>query len=262
MTSSRRRLVMRANMKRRGFTLIELLVVIAIIAILAAILFPVFVTAKERAAQASCLGNLQQLSKSTMMYADDWTGRCMAQVDANGQPSGAMEGIPNCTLDQVAGDWAKPVIPGESRWTSSVFPYVRSRLVFSCPKTRYIHQHPNGNGGLNAWKISICGVNNSYLLSGVMSGKSFSSIKKSSKMVMFWEEAIDSSVGSRMYPVRNEGAIHNPYFYGGFANMKPQCHDNGGDYVYVDGHVAWYRDVWYNDMFDDRLPHSPIGNGH
>ncbi len=59
-------------MKERGFTLIELLVVIAIIAILAAMLFPVFAKAREKARQTSCLANCRQMITATMMYTDDW----------------------------------------------------------------------------------------------------------------------------------------------------------------------------------------------
>ncbi len=69
--------------QRRGFTLIELLVVIAIIAILAAILFPVFAQAREKARQTTCTSNLKQIGTAFMMYVQDydetyppWTGMC------------------------------------------------------------------------------------------------------------------------------------------------------------------------------------------
>jgi prepilin-type N-terminal cleavage/methylation domain-containing protein len=58
--------------KRRGFTLIELLVVIAIIAILAAILFPVFSRAREQARKSNCLSNLKQMGTAMLMYAHLW----------------------------------------------------------------------------------------------------------------------------------------------------------------------------------------------
>ena len=58
-------------MRHRGFTLIELLVVIAIIAILAAILFPVFAKAREKARQTACINNQKQITTATLMYAQD-----------------------------------------------------------------------------------------------------------------------------------------------------------------------------------------------
>src|SRR5436309_4382623 len=67
----RKVLNMKRHLSSRGFTLIELLVVIAIIAILAAILFPVFAQARDKARQTSCLSNLRQLGTGMMMYMQD-----------------------------------------------------------------------------------------------------------------------------------------------------------------------------------------------
>ncbi|HAH86615.1 MAG TPA: hypothetical protein DCL60_04515 [Armatimonadetes bacterium] len=64
----------KSMVSRKGFTLIELLVVIAIIAILAAILFPVFAKAREKARQTTCSSNLKQISTAIQMYAQDWDG--------------------------------------------------------------------------------------------------------------------------------------------------------------------------------------------
>src|SRR3954465_124410 len=78
-------------MKKRGFTRIELLVIIAIIAILAAILFPVFASARESARKATCQSNLKQILAASMMYSqdyDEWlvTAYPNYQVTFNGTP--------------------------------------------------------------------------------------------------------------------------------------------------------------------------------
>ena len=71
---------------RRGFTLIELLVVIAIIAILAAILFPVFAQAREKARQTTCLSNMKQMGTAIMMYVQDYDEVTPANRTAGAPP--------------------------------------------------------------------------------------------------------------------------------------------------------------------------------
>lgn len=95
---------------RKGFTLIELLVVIAIIAILAAILFPVFARAREKARQASCQSNLKQLGLAIVQYTNDYDGTYpRAWVESTG--------------------WAT----GSGNWMLDVQPYTKSLQVFRCP---------------------------------------------------------------------------------------------------------------------------------
>ena len=91
------------NRSRSAFTLIELLVVIAIIAILAAILFPVFAQAREKARQITCLSNLKQIGLSSMMYVQDYDEYFM------GSP-----------------------YYGQN-WAEEIYPYVKSKGAFVCP---------------------------------------------------------------------------------------------------------------------------------
>ncbi|MEN6544407.1 MAG: DUF1559 domain-containing protein [Armatimonadia bacterium] len=95
-------------MRRTGFTLIELLVVIAIIAILAAILFPVFAKAREKARQASCLSNLRQLCLGFITYTQDYD-----------------ELSPLCLYG-----------PSTSWWHNALVPYVKNTQIFACPSDR------------------------------------------------------------------------------------------------------------------------------
>ena len=98
--------------KKSAFTLIELLVVIAIIAILAAILFPVFAQARAKARQTACLSNMRQIGTSIMMYVQDY--------DETYPPS------------QVNID---PPAPANSvmSWPTLIFPYVKNEGIFVCP---------------------------------------------------------------------------------------------------------------------------------
>ncbi len=103
-------------MKQRGFTLIELLVVIAIIAILAAILFPVFAQARGKARQASCTSNVKQLSLGYMMYVQDYD-----------------ETFPFWNWGDSSGAGSRTPNHFESYWVNAIYPYVKNGAVFACP---------------------------------------------------------------------------------------------------------------------------------
>jgi len=112
-----------------GFTLIELLVVIAIIAILAAILFPVFAQAREKARGISCLSNMKQIALAANMYAQDYDSHL---VSSGGQCYGAP---PGCGIDTP-----KPSM----QWQWVIQPYIKNRAVLICPSD----PHNNVNNGM------------------------------------------------------------------------------------------------------------------
>ncbi|MGD9494665.1 MAG: prepilin-type N-terminal cleavage/methylation domain-containing protein [Armatimonadota bacterium] len=106
--------------RARGFTLIELLVVIAIIAILAAILFPVFAKAREKARQTSCLANVRQMTTATMMYVQDYDETFPGGLmRTNGTAQGPVSQSSYFTAYWLTADW--------------LFPYVKNREIFFCP---------------------------------------------------------------------------------------------------------------------------------
>lgn len=105
----------------RGFTLIELLVVIAIIAILTAILFPVFAQGREKSRQVGCLTNLRQLSLAISMYAQDY------------------EGYPLYSYPS----------PSPERWHTILQPYVRNQRIMVCPSAPVSYDFRNMSYGYN-----------------------------------------------------------------------------------------------------------------
>ena len=132
---------------KKAFTLIELLVVIAIIAILAAILFPVFAQAREKARSASCLSNTKQMGLGLMMYAQDYD-ETYAPGYYYGNPSASG------SLDAT----------GIIQWSGMIYPYVKSWGIFVCPSdksgglapTNFIGNNMGkGSGGSVAFNSSI-----------------------------------------------------------------------------------------------------------
>ncbi|MCX6369278.1 MAG: DUF1559 domain-containing protein [Armatimonadetes bacterium] len=121
---------------RRAFTLIELLVVIAIIAILAAILFPVFAQAREKARAASCLSNQKQIATGLLMYTQDYDEMLLM------------------------GMWGTSASGTLCSWPAMIQPYIKSTQVFQCPSA------PR-TAGITAGTIANaagCGIGNGFVV--------------------------------------------------------------------------------------------------
>ncbi len=141
--------------KQRGFTLIELLVVIAIIAILAAILFPVFARAKAKARQTSCLSNVKQIAVAVMMYMSDWDDYFpMAEISEKGAYYGEPPIYHPDTGEEMAlhqkkwfwDTWYQPPWRDDlMRPGGLMTPYVQNLDILVCPD--YEAHSEAGDGG-------------------------------------------------------------------------------------------------------------------
>lgn len=103
----------RVSGRNKAFTLIELLVVIAIIALLAAILFPVFARARENARRSSCQSNMKQIGLGMLQYVQDYD-----------------ENLPSPVYGSTS---TTPVQQAYYRWQDAIFPYVKNEQIFRCP---------------------------------------------------------------------------------------------------------------------------------
>jgi prepilin-type N-terminal cleavage/methylation domain-containing protein/prepilin-type processing-associated H-X9-DG protein len=128
--------------RRHGFTLIELLVVIAIIAILAAILFPVFARAREKARQTTCLSNLKQIALASQMYSQDYDGNF---------PSSLIGGAVPGSYDQAN---INIMVAGEryyGGYPTLLNPYIKNTQVFWCPSDNTYEPSTSPTAPVSYW---------------------------------------------------------------------------------------------------------------
>jgi prepilin-type N-terminal cleavage/methylation domain-containing protein/prepilin-type processing-associated H-X9-DG protein len=243
----------------KGFTLIELLVVIAIIAILAAILFPVFAQAREKARQITCASNLKQLGLGIVQYTQDYD-----------------------EIEPSAGSW----FGAGDGWACQIYPYVKSKAVFKCPDDPYTQD------------ICSYSYNNNYIIHTPTQvppvGQGLSQFNSPSKTIALAEVTGNGWAGSSGYDIScanyngwgcdifggaPTGGLHDGFSpggggvgggydpngagdgpvgdstlqyatgymndtqqYYGASNILPiGRHTGGSNFAFADGHVKWLR---------------------
>ncbi len=188
-------------MHRRGFTLIELLVVIAIIAILAAILFPVFARAREKARQSSCLSNVKQLMTGIMMYAQDYDEMlCPGSRWYNG-------------AGQTV--W----------WVDGIQPYVKNASILRCPSEQ---KEDYGYG----WNYQEFGHQEAGYPYAAGWCTTLAEIDYPATTILIGDR-MDSTNPS--YQSKRWRLI-----YRWWPPNLAERHNNGGNYGLADGHAKWY----------------------
>lgn len=231
-------------MYKRGFTLIELLVVIAIIAILAAVLLPVFAQAREKARQSSCANNLKQIAIAHRLYLEDYDGAFMRTVGY--RPLGSA--------------------PFPLSWTEILKPYNRALASYHCPSDShtfsYSHNFYEGD-------VSLDGTTQ----------HTDADIQEPVRFIDFFEAPgsgiIAASFGTKNTADNGDANMNNEgqqdgsvygdskrltnkpisdYGYPEGSSVKyypwlyfPGRHSHGNNLLFLDSHVKWFRD-WQNDQ--------------
>lgn len=220
-------------MRRTGFTLIELLVVIAIIAILAAILFPVFAKAREKARQTSCLSNVKQLSLSMLMYAQDYDERVWHCVSYGSGYNFMGGGSCSGCWQRYDANWGN-VCAGPGRNYAPITPYMKNTQIMYCPS------HPGNDF-------------RSYCFARALDGYTkLSSIQFPAQSVWL----ADGRGNIAWMPPNNgccasqAGDLNDPNRYPHFVG---KLHNEGANLGLMDGHSKWYK--------TSGLPLGDSGNG-
>ena len=244
---------------RRAFTLIELLVVIAVIALLAAILFPVFARARENARRTSCLSNLKQIGLAVMQYVQDYD-----------------EKYPSGELTPFLGGYI-----GGTGWAGDLFPYTKSVQIFKCPSETFVPADATDSAISYACNLNMMrsddGATQGCGAGALGIGSASSKLSASSRTVLLlevsgiaaklsqpnhegtgaastgmagWSSPVTEGYAIRVTASATGGTFQTGYLGGRgnigsasnmFTSSAEGHHLSGANYLMADGHAKWYR---------------------
>lgn len=219
---------------KRAFTLIELLVVIAIIAILAAILFPVFAQARAKARQTSCLSNLKQIGIGLMMYTQDYDETLPGNDVSNGYAAGYNRNL----------GWNEPynptVVATLRNWARDVQPYVKNFGIYKCPDARPRSSYAGGNPPYNECNKAANPAcqDTSYALNGLTESRALAVIPAPADVVFLREFSIYSRT-AQARPRRVNATSANFVEFNHI--LYDYVHNEGTNLLYCDGHAKWMK---------------------
>jgi prepilin-type N-terminal cleavage/methylation domain-containing protein len=234
------------RVRRRGFTLIELLVVIAIIAILAAILFPVFAQARAAARKTGCLSNMRQIGIAIEMYASDHDQRYPQAKRTEAQPA----------LADASGDIEEPdygsifaiILPYTGHAGASAEDQLFRQKLYACPadpapydplcRTKYNPEGPP----------VISYMVNAYFVWGL----SEADVRQPAQTIYIAERRSEAAGNPPEPPFCDD--IYHPWFYPPINSRAPENemdevtgaiaavrHQGGSNYIFADDHAGWRR---------------------
>ena len=228
---------------RKAFTLIELLVVIAIIAILAAILFPVFSQAKEAAKRSACLSNLRQIGTALTLYQGDFDDRLPDRRDLKQSLPGGYRPWTSWPPSDPRAGWA----------ALTLFPYTKNDDLWSCPSGRSgfatavqvnqaVSNQPNAKSS-NYWLWRFDRIDDPVAIDNLWG-------KSEEQAVADLQAANNPQIGFPQGVADIEIAV-DPYFPRTIPTVPPELrgravHAGGRNRLFLDTHAKWMRDIRTN----------------
>lgn len=233
--------------RKPGFTLIEMLVVIAIIAVLAAILFPVFGRVRESARKTNCLSNLNQVGVAMKAYAGDYGGYVVNWCVSH-PACAATPGWPAPPADGVKNDPADGVVT----WDLSIMRYLKTDKVLLCPSNR----NPRESVGRSARGYAMARYTQKVVAGGVWGpslGMHEGDFPKPAETVLLFEKGNNlpgswgDACGENVFESHN-GPLTDAYApnasdsqeCGGQTINVRMFHGDGKNILFVDGHAKYF----------------------